>query len=91
MSEKPAESRCQSFKSGAREVVSLVCGELVEAGLRQAAATLLVEEPETVLSACVSLICGELVEADVRFKIADQSTLRLMQASGLALEQETQP
>jgi hypothetical protein len=29
--------------------------------------------------------------ADVRFKIADQSTLRLMQASGPALEQETQP
>jgi hypothetical protein len=79
-----------------RRVVSLVCGGLVEAGslvvvLRQTAAALLVVEPETVLPACVSLICGELVEADVRFKIADHSTLRLMQASGLAFEQETQP
>jgi len=32
-----------------------------------------------------------VIETRVQGKIADQSTLRLMQASGLALEQETQP
>jgi hypothetical protein len=94
MREKPAESRCKSFKSGVRELVSLVRGELVEEDglsvvLRRTAASPLVVEPETVLSACVSLIWGELV--DVRFQIADRSTPRLMQASRVVFEHETQP
>jgi hypothetical protein len=55
----PRSSRCQSFKTSLRVDVSLVCGELVEAGglavvLWQAATTLLVEDPEIGLDLMVN-------------------------------------